>query len=353
MSMFKKASRKRVFLKIGLMGPSGSGKTYSGLLLARGLAEGGQIAVLDTENGSASLYANVTDFDVVDVRAPFHPKKAIEVINGAVSGGYKVLMIDSASHFWKQILEEKEALDRRGGNSYTNWGKVKPLFEEFKQAFLQAPIHIVCCMRAKDEYVLEKNDRGKEAPKKVGMGAILEPGAEYEYTTVFEVGMDHTVTASKDRTAMFDGEVFKITDETGRRFLAWLDSADTQEYASGPIPVTITNGAVAEEKAPDGKNAFGYVPVRWPLPKMFTDPATDSQYKMWASKCRERTLPEEDTTTIRALVLKAYGLEDDGSKAAMSLAIDWAINAEESSLDMAVAAAEAAAQDEPLDLEQI
>lgn len=222
--MFQKAERKRVWLKIGLMGPSGSGKTYSALQLAKGLSDGGKIAGIDTENGSMSLYAHLADFDVLTLEPPFQPKKAITAINAAVEAGYKVLIIDSATHFWKFILEAKEALDRAGGNSYTNWGKVKPQFEELKNAMLQSPIHIICCMRAKDEYVLEQQSNGKTAPKKVGMGAILEPGAEYEYSVVFEIGMDHNATAAKDRTTMFDGEFFKISPEIGKRFLDWLAS---------------------------------------------------------------------------------------------------------------------------------
>ncbi|MGV3615411.1 MAG: phage recombination protein Bet [Fimbriimonas sp.] len=105
------------------------------------------------------------------------------------------------------------------------------------------------------------------------------------------------------------------------------------------------------DAAPDGKNAFGYVPVRWPLPKMFQDPMTESQVKMQAGKARERSMPEEDLPVVRRLVLEAYGLEDDASKASASLFIDWLINADEESLDQAVAAAEAAHSGEPLELE--
>jgi hypothetical protein len=227
MSLFKPATRKKVYLKLGLMGPSGSGKTYSALLLAKGLAEGGNIALLDTENGSASLYAGtVAKFDVVDMGPPFTSKKVLSVIDEAVEAGYKVLVIDSITHFWKQILADKEILDGNGGNSYANWGKVKPKFEEFKNKLLQAPIHIVCCMRAKDEYVLESDAKGKSSPKKVGMGAIMEPGAEYEFTTVFEIGMDHNAIASKDRTTMFADEYAKITEKTGERFMDWMNSGE-------------------------------------------------------------------------------------------------------------------------------
>lgn len=221
--MFTKAERKKVYLKIGMMGPSGSGKTYSAILLAKGLAKTGKIAVIDTENGSASLYAHLTGFDVCNIEPPFNPKKCIEAIDNAVAAGYAVVVIDSTSHFWKDILARKEALDRAGGNSFVNWGKVKPMYELLKDKQSQSPIHLIACMRAKDEYVIESTSSGKQAPKKVGMGAINEPGAEYEYTTVFDLGMDHFAQASKDRTSMFDDEVFKIDAKTGERFLEWLN----------------------------------------------------------------------------------------------------------------------------------
>jgi hypothetical protein len=90
----------------------------------------------------------------------------------------------------------------------------------------------------------------------------------------------------------------------------------------------------------DGKEAFGYVPMRWPMPKMFNEPATESQSKMSRGKARERMLDPDELDTVRRLVLGAYGLEDDGSKATMSLFIDWLMNADDETLDRASAAAE-------------
>ena len=52
---FTKATRKKARLRLALTGPSGSGKTMAALMIAKGL--GGRVAVLDTEHGSASLYA--------------------------------------------------------------------------------------------------------------------------------------------------------------------------------------------------------------------------------------------------------------------------------------------------------
>jgi phage recombination protein Bet len=90
----------------------------------------------------------------------------------------------------------------------------------------------------------------------------------------------------------------------------------------------------------DGKEAFGYVPMRWPMPKMFSEPATESQTKMTRAKARERMLDLNELDVVRRLVLEAYGLEDDASKATMSLFIDWLMNADDETLDRASAAVE-------------
>src|SRR5689334_23048552 len=64
---FTKAARHAVKLKIGIDGPSGSGKTLGALALAHGITQGGRIAVADSENGSASLYADRYEFDTVAI----------------------------------------------------------------------------------------------------------------------------------------------------------------------------------------------------------------------------------------------------------------------------------------------
>jgi len=103
---------------------------------------------------------------------------------------------------------------------------------------------------------------------------------------------------------------------------------------------------------PESKSAFGYIPVRWPLAKMFAEPITDNQRKMIVAKAAERMIPEEDLNTVRRMVLEAYGLADEPTKACASLFIDWLINAEEPHLDAAVEASEKARMDnEPLELE--
>ncbi len=223
--MFKKAQRIQAKLKIGLSGPSGSGKTFSALRLANGISN--KIAVIDSERKSASLYSDRFDFDVVDLEPPYTTEKYIEAIKAACKAGYEVLIIDSISHAWSGeggILNQKEQLDARGGNSFTNWAKMTPKQERFVSAILHAPIHIICTLRSKQEYIIEQNDKGKQAPRKVGLAPVQREGFEYELTTMFDIAMNHEAETSKDRTGLFVDKITQISEETGKAFVEWLNA---------------------------------------------------------------------------------------------------------------------------------
>jgi hypothetical protein len=222
---FIKATRQKVFLKLAFTGPTGSVKTYSANLLAAGLANGGRIALLDTENQSASLYANRFRFDVLDISPPFTESKFIDGIRSAVQEGYCVLIIDSFSHAWQGVLDYKAGLDAKGGNSYVNWNKAGSKFNDVLAAVLQSKIHIIACMRSKMDYILEPDTKGRMTPRRVGLAPIMRDGTEYEFTTVFDGDLDHFVTVSKDRTGLFIDQRFRVTEETGSKLLAWLESA--------------------------------------------------------------------------------------------------------------------------------
>jgi hypothetical protein len=244
MNKFNRATRHKMFLKLGITGPPGSAKTYSAIRLAIGLANGGKIAVLDSENKSASLYADRFNFDTLDISPPFTEAKYIEGINAAVSENYEVLNIDSFSHAWQATLDYKAGLDARGGNSYVNWNKAGARFNEVLAAILQSRIHIICCMRSKMDYVLEPDIRGKIVPRRVGLAPVMRDNIEYEFSTVFDGDLDHFVSVSKDRTGLFVDKRFQITEETGRELLAWLNSAPAPEEVPTPLTSsTSTDGS--------------------------------------------------------------------------------------------------------------
>ena len=246
MGSFTRAERRKTFIKLAITGTSGSGKTYSALRLARGLVgEKGRIAFIDTENGSATLYDTLTDFDHCEIlpntSGKFGYKDFIAKVQEAEQMGYDCVIIDSATHLWQGILADKENLDLQGkGSHFTNWARPTKDFNATIQKFLQSRIHLISCMRSKTDYVLETNEKGKQAPRKVGLAPMMRDGIEYEFTVVFDVMINHHATVSKDRTGMFVNEDnFLITEETGRKIATWLSSAkESPQTADSSTPPT-------------------------------------------------------------------------------------------------------------------
>jgi hypothetical protein len=243
MSLFKQATKKNVRLRLALMGPSGSGKTYSALLIARGLTNNGKIALLDTENESASLYSDKLPFMAANMSPPYEVKKYIRAIQEAEAGGFDCLIIDSLSHAWAGeggLLQKKEQLDSRGGNSFTNWASITKQHEELKAAILGAKLHLIVTMRSKQEYIIQENEKGKAAPKKVGLAPIQREGMEYEFDVCLDIAMDHAAQASKDRTGLFaTNGIFTVGEETGRALAEWLSSGVVAVPVVDSKPVTV------------------------------------------------------------------------------------------------------------------
>ena len=215
--MFQKATKTQARLRFALCGPSGSGKTYTALEMASHL--GKTIAVIDTEHGSASKYADRYDFDVCNMQ-DFHPSKYMEAIKAAGQAAYEVIVIDSLTHAWFAELE-------LAGKSFDGWKNVRPLERALIDAMLSSPAHIIATMRTKTEWVMEPyvNKQGKEsvAPKKVGTAPIQASGIEYEFDLAGELDLNHLLTISKSRcpelsntTHLNPGQALAAT------MLAWL-----------------------------------------------------------------------------------------------------------------------------------
>lgn len=279
---FKKAERKAVKLKLAITGPSGAGKTYSALRLANGL--GKKIAVIDTENGSASLYSDKFTFDVSELTPPFTVDKYVAAINFAAKEKYDVLIIDSVSAEWTEILEEKGRLDARpGSNHWTNWGPVTKKHNYFIASINNADIHIIATMRSKMDY-MQTEENGKKKVQKVGMAPQQRDGVEYEYTTVFDVAMNNEAEVSKDRTGLFAGKIFKITEDTGREFLEWLKGAKAVE------PALLKNeiGSDQEEnKRPISTDEPNNTPINYTMKQDLVDLMAE---KRWTVEAFNRSL---------------------------------------------------------------
>lgn len=225
----KKATRKQVKLRLNISAPSGAGKTYSALRMAKGLCgDWSKVAVIDTENGSASLYSDLGDFNVIDLQPPFQPEKYIQALNACVEAGIEVIIIDSSSHEWTCLLEENEVLAQASfrGNTWSAWSKTTPRHDKFVNAVLHCNAHVITCTRSKMETVMGE---GKKVHK-VGMKDQQREGWEYELTVSLNIDRDtHLAIPSKDRTNLFEGQQpFLITEETGVLIANWCNSGESE-----------------------------------------------------------------------------------------------------------------------------
>lgn len=228
------SERKKAKIKMALQGSAGSGKTYSSLLLAQGLTNGDltKVAIIDTENGSADLYAHLGRYNVLTLTPPFTPESYIQAIEVCQRANMEVIIIDSISHCWDYLLDFHSNLT---GNSFANWGKITPRQKTFVDKLLQSETHIIATMRTKQDYVLNQKD-GKYTPEKVGLKAVQRDGLDYEFTLVFELDIKHFSIASKDRTGLFmDKPEFIINSATGAKIRDWCDSGTNVQDARKKI----------------------------------------------------------------------------------------------------------------------
>lgn len=247
--LLQKATRKKSKLRLNISGPSGSGKTYSALLMAKGLiGNWDKIAVIDTENGSASLYEHLGGFQTIDIQAPFTPERYIEAIDICVNAGIECIIMDSSSHEWSGSggcieINEHLAQSKFKGNTWSAWSQTTPRHDAFVQKVLQCPVHVITCTRSKMETVMTDDKK----VKKVGMKDIQREGWEYELTVSLNLDRDtHTAQASKDRTELFEGnDPFVITEKTGKIIKDWCEKGiDTGEE----LQQAISNIALCDTK---------------------------------------------------------------------------------------------------------
>lgn len=272
---FQKAQRRKAKLRLGIGGPSGSGKTMGALLIAKGM--GGRIAVIDTERDSASLYAEPLklpdgsmfeppEFDALSLEPPYTPERFIEAIRAAESAGYDICIIDSTTAEWSGLGGCLELVDHVskasfGGNSYMAWSAITPRHRAFLDAMLRSSMHIIATMRSKTETAQVDGDRGKKRVVKLGMKAEQRDGIEYEFTTVLDLIHDgHFATASKDRTGLFAGDPERISEETGRRVMAWLENGEEPAPRASDLAITLLRAARSADEFKEtwAKNQAGW-----------------------------------------------------------------------------------------------
>lgn len=226
-ALFRPATREKIRLRMAIDGPSGSGKTFTALRCATALGQ--RIAIINSESGAVQKYLGLApdgipfQFDICEI-SDHAPTKYTEAILAAGAAGYDCIIIDSLSHAWAGSGGALELKDRQGGNSFVAWKNVSPMHARMIDAILHSPSHVIATMRSKTEYIIETDDRGRAAPRKVGMAPVQRAGVEYEFDLYCSLDAEHIMKVTKSRCP---DVADVITVKPGMSFMApvvsWLN----------------------------------------------------------------------------------------------------------------------------------
>lgn len=245
MALFKQAVNTQAYLKAGIMGFAGDGKTYTAteiaiglveLMRSRKLAQGDSpVMFLDTETGSDWVKPR---FDAANIQLFTAKTRAftdlLEAVREAEKSG-SVLVIDSISHFWRNLMEEyAERKNRKRGLEFQDWAWLKAEWGKFTDLFVNSKCHIIMCGRAGYEYDFFENENGKKELEKTGIKMKAETETGYEPSILIlmekhqELSTDgrtkrvwRTATVLKDRSTKIDGATFE--NPTFRDFMPHIE----------------------------------------------------------------------------------------------------------------------------------
>ena len=170
MSNIRRATRQSIRLRLAFIGPAGSGKTMTSLRVGTALLPpGGRLLLIDSEQGSGSLYAGERvdeapdglDYDVLDMAGDQSPSAYRRALQAAAAERYPVVIVDSLSHAWTGVGGALDQVDRKavGGNSFGAWRTVTPDLRQLVEMLLGYPGHLVATLRTKTEYVLSRTEQ--------------------------------------------------------------------------------------------------------------------------------------------------------------------------------------------------
>lgn len=239
---FEEMVRSQSKLSVAVYGPSGSGKTTAAIKLAMGIRDelypGQKLSdiglFIDTERRSSTKAVGrrvggetLEPLGFYSFEPPFDVYKLVELIDYAVAQGKKIIVVDSATAFWsgyQGILENVAELDVKLADAkkmYGAWSEKEIISKKnaLKNFMTNADAHMIICFRAKTEYVMEANARGKMVPKAVGLKEDMQADVRYEFDTVLSLDKEtHEVNVVKDR-------------------IGYLEIRETNENADAPITV--------------------------------------------------------------------------------------------------------------------
>ena len=134
------------------------------------------------------------------------------------------------------ILDRVAELDGEAASkkSFGAWGEKEIVHKKniLKNLMSNTEAHMIICFRAKTEYVMEMNSKGKMAPRAVGLKEDMQADVRYEFDAVISIDKDtHEAEIVKDR-------------------IGFYELRETSDNPTGPL--TIEDGKILAKLASEG-----------------------------------------------------------------------------------------------------
>jgi hypothetical protein len=232
--------------RIALDGPPGSGRTLTALRMAS--AMGQRIALIETQRGSASAYADQFEFDVIELDS-FTPQNLVLALFSAGWAEYDVLIIDTYSAFWNGpngLLEKVEdaaaetaAAKQNAGrrpaargtanallavDSSAGWRAIRPAMRTMTDALLAYPGHLILTLRCQTETVLTTDSQGRMIPIRHAGKVQQSSDLDYDVDLSATLLPDHTLVVTKSSISSLDRQVIELPgEELGKAIRDWAE----------------------------------------------------------------------------------------------------------------------------------
>jgi hypothetical protein len=155
------------------------------LLLAFGITKNwNKIAVIDTEDSSASLFHFLGPFNTLQISEYYSPLSYVEAIQLCEQSQIEVIIIDSISPEWIGQMGVIDEYCSYEGDRFKRWSEVIKRHWEFTNSIVYSKAHIIATVR-----IVEGKPQA-------------EQGYEHYFTTVLSMNKQYVASVVKDRTSV-------------------------------------------------------------------------------------------------------------------------------------------------------
>ena len=191
MAFFQDAKMAQAYLKAGFLGFAGSGKTYTSVSLAIGLhgliKSKKPVFFIDTETGSDFM---VRRFEKAKIKLLVAKKRAFKDLVPMCKEAEKqsdILITDSVSAFWNDLVESYKLKKNRNFVSFPDWGILKREWGRFSDWYITSLIHVIINGRAGWVYNETTGEEGEKQLEKIGTKMKAENEFGYEPSLLVEM----------------------------------------------------------------------------------------------------------------------------------------------------------------------